>query len=166
MSLWQAPPITMGVSTVEIVGMVQPTKTINQRGVREALDARTTNVQPANSRSNNIPKSTLCILVDAFSQTVQTEMGRQESSIVLFLVRIDVGLQGSNGIGVVGVLDSTKEDATSSVIGIVVMYFTLQPKEQEIGLRKMEDIFAICPLWRLDSHDWIKPRNIELKDMP
>ena len=76
MGLWRAPPITTGVSTGGIVGMVRTTKTINQRVVREALDARTTDVQPADSQSDNIPKSTLCILVDAFSQTVQTEMGR------------------------------------------------------------------------------------------
>ena len=166
MGLWQAPPITTGVSTGGIVGMVRPTKTINRRGLREALDARTTGIQPVDLQSDNIPKSTLSVLVDAFSQTVQPEMGREESSVVLLTGRIDVGLQGSNRISVVGVLDSMKEDAAASAIGIVVMHFTLQPKEQEIGLRKMEDIFAICPLWHLDSHDRIEPRNVELKDTP
>ncbi len=105
--------------------MVRPTKTVNQRGVREALDARTTGIQPVDLQSDNIPKSTLSVLVDAFSQTVQPEMGREESSVVLLTGRIDVGLQGSNRISVVGVLDSMKEDAAASAIGIVVMHFTL-----------------------------------------
>jgi hypothetical protein len=88
-----APPITTGLSTMGIVGMVQPTKTINQKGVREALDARTIHIQPVNTRGDNIPKSALCILVDAFSQTVQPEMGQEESCIELFTVlRIHVGL--------------------------------------------------------------------------
>jgi hypothetical protein len=40
---------------------VQPTKTIDQRGVRKALDLRASHLQLAHLRSGNIPKTILYI---------------------------------------------------------------------------------------------------------
>ncbi len=83
-------PISMGVATVANVGAVQPTETVDRRGVREALYSRTIHVKPANTRSNNIPKAILGILVDTLSQAVQPEMRREESRIIFLTVQIHV----------------------------------------------------------------------------
>ena len=85
-ALARALPISTGVATIANVGVVRPTETVDQRGVWEALYSRTIHVKLANTRSNNIPKAILGILVDTLSQAMQPEMRREESRIIFLTV--------------------------------------------------------------------------------
>jgi hypothetical protein len=89
-------------------------------------------------------------------------MGREESRIVFLSIQIHMQLQGGNPIGIVQLLYSSQENAAACPISVVIMHFALQMEVQEIGLCEKEDVIAIRPLWSLDSHHLIKPRDTEL----
>ena len=62
--------------------------------------------------------------------------------------------------------DRTEEDTTPSTNGVVIEYFSLESKEQEVCLGKVEHVVAVGPLWWADRDDGIESRHIQLEYAP
>jgi hypothetical protein len=75
-------------------------------------------------------------------------------------------LEGGNGIGKVGELDGAKEDAAACAVVIMEVLFALETKVQEVQLTKAEDVVGIGPVWNLNWHHRVKPRDGQFQDAP
>jgi hypothetical protein len=93
----------------------------------EPLYRRGLHIKTADTRTCNIPEMGHCILVDAGCKTVQAEV-RGKVAIVELLESINLGLQGSDGVSVIAVLDRTEKDSTVGMVVVVEVQFCMQPK--------------------------------------
>ncbi len=90
--------IPMRVSTTAVMvpiqesnaSVVRSPETKNSWGVWEALDPRSIRPNPADTRSGDIPESSLHILMDTFSKAIKAEVWGKEARIVVLPVRIYV----------------------------------------------------------------------------
>jgi hypothetical protein len=70
--------------------------------------------------------------VDALRESVEPKVRWKRPSVVILAVRVHMGLEESDGVGVFGVLHSPEEDATTGPVSVVVLHLSLKAEEQQI----------------------------------
>jgi hypothetical protein len=98
--------------------------------------------------------------VKAGCQAVKTEMWGKISVVVLLPKQVHMQHEGGHGVRIF------RELHTSSTIVIVEFHLGLKPKEEEIGLSKVENIFDIQPDWSMDRYRRVKTWDSKFKDAP
>jgi hypothetical protein len=88
------------------------------------------------------------------------------SVIVLLPKQVHVQHEGGHSVRVLRELHSAQKHPTSSTIVIVEFHLGLKPKEEEIGLSKVENIFNIQPDWSVDRYRRVKTWDSKFKDAP
>ena len=74
------------------------------------------------------------------------KMRGEKARVVFLSVRVHMRLKEGDGVGVIGLLYRPKEDAAAGAIGVVVMHFALEPKEEEVRPGKVKNVVAVAPM--------------------
>ncbi len=123
------------------------------------MNNRTVILNAVHTWCGDIPEPSLGIEMNALCEAMDTEVGGKEAGVKILMVRIHMGLEGSDCIRVIGVMDSTEERATPNPVGEVVLHFCLQLEVEEVRLGELKDIVGIQPKGGLDGHHGVKPRD-------
>jgi hypothetical protein len=76
------------------------------------------------------PVAWLSILVDALCKAVEAKVGGEVAIVVLFTIRIKMQMECRHSVGVIGLLDSSEEDAATCAVIVVEVHFCLKAKVQ------------------------------------
>jgi hypothetical protein len=123
-------------------------------------------LKKANTWRSNVTEAALRRLVNTCRKSMEAQVRGKVAVVKLLPIRIHVRQECRHGVRKLCILDRTKKHTTSSTIVVVKFYFSLEPEEEQEGLRKVEDVVGIRPCRDPDRDCGIKSGNGKFKKAP